>query len=81
MSDLDLEEQERNSDPLDAASRREMQERDSLIETARRAVPPKPTGFCFYCAEPVEEERRFCNKDCAEDYETEKRLRARQGAR
>lgn len=31
----------------------------------------KPKGACWYCNAPLDNVRRFCNKECAEDYRTE----------
>ncbi len=31
----------------------------------------KPKGACWYCNAPVDNVRRFCNKECAQDYRTE----------
>ncbi|RJG03853.1 hypothetical protein [Noviherbaspirillum sedimenti] len=31
----------------------------------------KPKGACWYCNAPLDNIRRFCNKDCAQDYRTE----------
>lgn len=31
----------------------------------------KPKGACWYCNQPLDNVRRFCNKSCAEDYRTE----------
>ncbi|RJG06623.1 hypothetical protein D3870_11915 [Noviherbaspirillum cavernae] len=31
----------------------------------------KPKGACWYCNQPLDNVRRFCNKACADDYRTE----------
>jgi hypothetical protein len=31
----------------------------------------KPKGACWYCNAPLDNIRRFCNKSCAQDYQTE----------
>ena len=38
-------------------------------ETERIALKPK--GACWYCNAPLDNIRRFCNKTCAQDYQTE----------
>lgn len=38
-------------------------------ESARGALKAK--GACWYCNAPLDNVRRFCNKECAEDYRTE----------
>lgn len=43
--------------------------------TARRdASALKPKGACWYCNAPLDNIRRFCNKTCAEDYQTEEEV-------
>lgn len=31
----------------------------------------KPKGACWYCNAPLDNIKRFCNKTCALDYQTE----------
>ncbi len=31
----------------------------------------KPKGACWYCNAPLDNVRRFCNKECAQDYRIE----------
>lgn len=46
---------------------------------ARRAEPARPTsmadlkpkGACWYCNQPLDNVRRFCSKECADDYRIE----------
>lgn len=43
-------------------------------ETAMRVTPAsalKPKGACWYCNQPLDNIRRFCGKECADDYKTE----------
>lgn len=40
-------------------------------ELAKRFAGLKPKGACWYCNQPLDNVRRFCNKTCAEDYRTE----------
>jgi len=38
----------------------------------RRAVPNlTATGFCFYCDEPVELPRRWCDAECRDEWQRE----------
>ena len=40
------------------------------IEAARNNAPTlKATGFCLWCEEDVGVGRRFCSKDCSDDYD------------
>jgi len=34
----------------------------------------KPKGACWYCNQPLDNVRRFCNKTCAADYVTEEEV-------
>jgi hypothetical protein len=40
-------------------------------ELAKSMTGLKPKGACWYCNQPLDNVRRFCNKTCAEDYRTE----------
>jgi hypothetical protein len=49
-----------------------------ILATGKVAVEPvtntaalKPKGACWYCNQPLDNVRRFCNKTCADDYRTE----------
>jgi hypothetical protein len=49
---------------------------EHLIKVAayqsRRDEPNiEATGFCHYCDEPIELPRRWCDKQCCEDWERE----------
>lgn len=37
---------------------------------ARQALPPK--GACWYCDKPLDNVRRFCDKECADAFDEEK---------
>ena len=37
------------------------------------------TGECWYCGEDVPEPLRFCDAECRDDYDAERRLKLRQG--
>lgn len=36
----------------------------------RQALPPK--GACWYCDRPLDNVRRFCDKECADAFDEEK---------
>jgi hypothetical protein len=36
---------------------------------ARQSLPPK--GACWYCDKPLDNVKRFCNKDCADAFDEE----------
>jgi hypothetical protein len=45
--------------------------RQMVGELAKSMSTLKPKGACWYCNQPLDNVRRFCNKTCAEDYLTE----------
>lgn len=55
------------------------QERAEKEEALRRLFRPKneieANGFCHYCREPLQLPRKFCNAECSEGWEFEKRMR------
>ncbi|HVK93112.1 MAG TPA: hypothetical protein VM571_00115 [Noviherbaspirillum sp.] len=38
---------------------------------SRSLAELKPKGACWYCNQPLDNVRRFCNKSCADDYRIE----------
>ncbi|NEX60306.1 hypothetical protein [Noviherbaspirillum galbum] len=34
----------------------------------------RPKGACWYCNQPLDNVRKFCSKDCADDYRTEEEV-------
>lgn len=58
------------ADTADDAS--EMAELHLAAELAKpKAILPPLTGHCFYCHTPTPE--RFCDADCRDDFERDKR--------
>jgi hypothetical protein len=57
------------ADIVDYASKRqdEILEEKLTRSILNRKPPLVAQGKCLYCAEPLEAERRFCDKYCAED--------------
>lgn len=54
------------------AQRTEAQlEKVSRYKSQRHTANAKPTGFCLFCGDPVAENRRWCNADCRDDWQTE----------
>lgn len=67
------------SDTVDQASKVEEMFTQRGIEMARQASKVRLpfTGACHDCGAAVEEPRRFCDEECAEEYEyVQKRKRA-----
>jgi hypothetical protein len=46
---------------------------------ARRNATLPAVGQCYFCAEPVDDGRRFCDAECREDYERAERARRMNG--
>lgn len=72
--------EEKLSDQLDIASALEQKAADVAINAAREAAK-KPeaeaVGHCLFCAEefPEGDTRRWCDADCRNDWELEKKFR------
>lgn len=43
--------------------------------SAKTAPPTEGIGMCLHCSQPVEGERRFCDKDCADGFSEEQKRR------
>jgi hypothetical protein len=56
------------SDNLDIASEREELAR-TFAQAVRKPVGPVATGRCLYCDEIVGDEQRWCDVECAKDWE------------
>ncbi len=41
------------------------------VPQAKNLAALKPKGACWYCNQPLDNVRRFCNKACADDYRIE----------
>lgn len=71
---------QRYSDPLDAAADRaeEFNQRsiDNILRQGGQPVLPFK-GTCYNCLDKLENPKRFCDEDCAEEYEyVQERLKA-----
>lgn len=63
------------TDPLDIASDLEQAERDYAINAARNYKSPVATGLCLNCSAEVSAGRRWCDKSCADDWESHEQPR------
>ena len=43
---------------------------DTQAARTRQSLPPK--GSCWYCEKPLDNVRRFCDKECADAFDEEK---------
>ena len=51
------------------------------LAAIRQEPKLKGAGYCHYCMEPIPLGDRFCNTDCRDDHDAEKRVRNSQYAR
>lgn len=73
----DREEREREADPSDRATQRELEiTADALSEVRRAAVLPD-IGCCHNCGELTGVGRRFCDSDCRDDFERREKLKVK----
>lgn len=69
-------------DDADIASDKSQALNDELIANVRRqaiAARLPHNGKCYYCAEDVVAPKAFCDTDCRDDYDREKRLLSLRG--
>ena len=66
----------------DIADRADSEVEHELAEALRQRKPggPPPTGWCHYCAEPLEPGWRWCGHGCEDEWEHEQK-RKQQNAR
>jgi len=60
------------ADDVDLTTERE----ERMMEALRRRQPVvelEPTGTCHWCGEAVQHPKKFCDGECAADYEFDKR--------
>jgi hypothetical protein len=72
------------ADLTDKATDYEEMARDAAVSLARVAAQRlrlPAVGQCHHCGEEVGPQARFCGPECRDDYEFEKRQRARAGKR
>jgi hypothetical protein len=67
------------SDEADIANESAELSRLAAIEACRQTPHLIPKGFCWFCDEPVSSVQKFCDRDCASDYEAEEAALARAG--
>lgn len=64
----EIEERERETDPSDRATQRELEiNADALAEIARKPAMPFK-GKCYNCEAPIKR-GCFCDADCRDDFE------------
>ena len=56
-----------------------IEQRDLALALRQRHTTLTATGKCYSCDEPVPEGRKFCNRDCLDDFERIEASRKRGG--
>ena len=69
------------SDEADIADEHIEMSRLAAIEACRHQMGLPAKGACWFCDEPLAGEQKFCDKDCASDYEIEEAALMRAGRR
>jgi predicted nucleic acid-binding Zn ribbon protein len=69
------------SDEADIANDSMELNRLAAIEACRHQPGLPPKGSCWFCDEPVGPTQKFCDRNCAEDYELEEAALMRAGRR
>jgi len=69
------------SDEADIADENIELGRLAAIEACRRQSSIPPKGSCWFCDEPLPSRQKFCDSDCATDFEREQAALARAGRR
>jgi RNA polymerase-binding transcription factor DksA len=56
---------------MDDTDRADQEIERSLGEAlrARKPAAPIPTGYCFWCDDPVDEDRRWCSPACRDNWQ------------
>lgn len=67
------------TDALDLAADLELADRLAAETAARNRPGMTPTGACYWCAEPVEGERLFCDVECRDEFQERQETLRRQG--
>ncbi len=42
---------------------------DAAIAGVKKPGGPKPAGFCLKCGAPLDQDRRWCDADCRDDWQ------------
>ena len=63
------------ADEADNAAELEALQRQIAVTRKKMEAPPHYTGACYYCQTPVQPPRRWCDADCAQDWENDKIMR------
>ena len=64
-------------DDADRADREDIIKEQAISAIRRRNDALPGIGYCYYCGAELRGGNRFCDAECRDDYETEKRLKNR----
>lgn len=80
MSGYGIDGDDAGKDPIDEANARAENFREGLLKSGnwRKPTAPTATGECLYCTAPLPPHRRWCNAECRDGWE-EDRKRAQRG--
>lgn len=67
-------------DEADIAQARMEQEEEWRRRYSRQSPSLPRTGYCHWCGEAVRGDRLFCDADCRDDWERERRMRRANGS-
>jgi hypothetical protein len=67
------------ADEIDKAQFIEERDRALALRTRHATLPA--IGRCYSCDEEIAEGRKFCNRDCLEDFEKREAARRREGGK
>lgn len=70
-----------SADFLDDAAEVEYNERERMIQKARKVKTVQATGRCFYCNAELADGKRYCDSWCRDDHELEQEAAKRHGIR
>ena len=62
-------------DDADRADREDIIKEQAIAAIRRRNDSLPGIGYCYYCNAELRGGNRFCDAECRDDYETEKRLK------
>ena len=68
-----------SADFLDDAAEVEYNERERMIQKARKTKSVQATGHCLYCNAELPDGKRWCDEWCRDDYQLEQEASQRHG--
>ena len=60
-------------DEVDVSSKNVEKEIETALKNIDTTIPKNKTGKCLYCKADITNERRWCDADCRDNYERQKR--------